>query len=228
MAASLPSWKQAWTGGQATKECEYWGQLEPQAGLELIWSYMQHIFLSVHFFQIFIIKCSCHWNISGENLLLSPTLSWAYWPPVSRDNPLFLFSLTWGQIDHLLHSLKEFLNQALRFRKFCCSCSQLQNWALCKPSFEPNSIHWQKSEYLQWEKWKYITDIEKTFSDTAQYFHSKHLKNGPKRHENHLFFNGMVFQGRKDIFQTWLRAAPLCQLNQTYRFIMLNQKGLKV
>ena len=25
------------------------------------------------------------------------------------------------------------------------------------------------------------------FSDTAQYFQSKHLKNGPKRHEKHFF-----------------------------------------
>ena len=39
------------------------------------------------------------------------------------------------------------------------------------------------------------------------------------------FFNRMVFQGQKDIFQNWLRAAPLYQLNQTYRFIMLDQKG---
>ena len=39
------------------------------------------------------------------------------------------------------------------------------------------------------------------------------------------FFNRMVFQGRKDIIQNWLWAAPLCQLNQIYRFIMLDQKG---
>ena len=39
------------------------------------------------------------------------------------------------------------LNQALRFRGFCSSGSQLPNWALCKPSFEPNSINSQK-------KWK--------------------------------------------------------------------------
>ena len=43
------SWKQAWTGGQARKEGEYWGQLEPQGGLELIWSYTQNIFLSLKF-----------------------------------------------------------------------------------------------------------------------------------------------------------------------------------
>ena len=36
------------------------------------------------------------------------------------------------------------INQALRFRGLCCSCSQLQNWALCMPSFEPNSINSQK------------------------------------------------------------------------------------
>ena len=39
------------------------------------------------------------------------------------------------------------------------------------------------------------------------------------------FFNGMVFQGQKNIFQNWFQASPLCQLNQTYRFIMLDQKG---
>jgi hypothetical protein len=50
MAASLPSWKQARTGGQARKEAEYWGQLEPQGGLVLIWSYIQKFFLSLNFF----------------------------------------------------------------------------------------------------------------------------------------------------------------------------------
>ena len=34
--------------------------------------------------------------------------------------------------------------QALGFRRFCCSGSQLQNWALCKPSFEPKSFNSQK------------------------------------------------------------------------------------
>ena len=34
----------------------------------------------------------------------------------------------------------------------------------------------QKIKNLQWEKCRYITDIEITFWDTAQYFHSKHLK----------------------------------------------------
>jgi len=111
VAASQSSWKQAWTGGQARKEGEYLGQLETQGGLELIWSYMQHIFLSLFFFLIFKIRFSCHWNISGENFLLSPTLSWAYWPTVSSDNPLFLFSLTGGQDDHLLHSLKKVLKE---------------------------------------------------------------------------------------------------------------------
>ena len=38
------------------------------------------------------------------------------------------------------------------------------------------SIH-KKNENFQWEKCRYIKDIEKTFSDTAQYFHSKHLEN---------------------------------------------------
>ena len=42
--------------------------------------------------------------------------------------------------------------------------------------FEPSSIdsiNWQKNENLQWGKWRYKADIEKTFSDTGQYFHSK-------------------------------------------------------
>ena len=101
---------------------------------------------------------------------------------------------------------------------------QLRNWALCKPSFKPNSINSQKKENLPWEKCRYITGIEKTLSDAAQYFHSKHLKNGPKRFKNYLFqWNGVL--GPKDIFQNWLQAAPSCHLNQTYKFIIFNQKG---
>ena len=50
------------------------------------------------------------------------------------------------------------INQALRFCGFCCSGRQLQNLALCKPSFEPNLINSQKNENLQLEKCKYITD----------------------------------------------------------------------
>ena len=46
-----------------------------------------------------------------------------------------------------------------------------------------------------------------------------------KVYEKHFFFNTMLFQGQKDIYQNLLRAAPLCQLNQTYMFIMLDQKG---
>jgi hypothetical protein len=86
------------------------------------------------------------------------------------------------------------LHQGLRFCGFCCSGSQLQNWALCQPCFELNSINSQKkSENLQLEKCRYKTDIEKTFSDTAQYFHSKHLKNGLRRHEKHFFqWNGAL------------------------------------
>jgi len=52
VVASQSSWKQAWTGGQARKEGEYLGQLETQGGLELIWSYMQHIFLSLFFLSL--------------------------------------------------------------------------------------------------------------------------------------------------------------------------------
>ena len=39
--------------------------------------------------------------------------------------------------------------------------------------------------------------IEKTFSDTAQYFHSKHLKNGPKRHEKHFCSAEWCFRANK-------------------------------
>ena len=86
------AWDPGWTG----------------AYLEL---YATYFSITQFFFKIFNIKCPCHWNISGEKFLLSPTLSWAYWPPVSSDNPLFLFSLTGGQDDHLLHSLKKVLKE---------------------------------------------------------------------------------------------------------------------
>ena len=77
---------------------------------------------------------------------------------------------------------------------------------------------------MQWEKFRYITDIEQTFSDTAQYFHLKHLKNEPKRHEKHFFlWNGVL--GPKDVFQNQLRASPSCQLNRTYMFIIFDPKG---
>ena len=84
-----------------------------------------------------------------------------------------------------------------------------------------NHLIHTKSENLQWKKCRYIKGRKITFSDTAQHFHLKHLKNLPTCHEKHFFFNRMVFQGQKDIFQNWLRAAHLCQLNQT----MLDQKG---
>jgi hypothetical protein len=35
------------------------------------------------------------------------------------------------------------------------------------------------------------------FSDTAQHFHSKHLKNGPKRHEKHFFSTEWCFRAEK-------------------------------
>ena len=44
---------------------------------------------------------------------------------------------------------------------------------------------------------RYKTDVEKTFSDTAQYFHSKHIKNGPKRHEKTLFSMEWCFKAKK-------------------------------
>ena len=61
-----------------------------------------------------------------------------------------------------------------------------------------HSIDNKKSKNLQWEKCRCITDIEQAFSDTAQYFHSKHLKKIPERHEKKpFFFNGMVFWDKK-------------------------------
>ena len=50
---------------------------------------------------------------------------------------------------------------------------------------------------MQWQNCKYITNIEKTFSDTAQYFHSKHLKNGPKRYEKTHFSMEWSFRAKK-------------------------------
>ena len=87
-----------------------WGSLRPRVDWSLSGA-ICNIFFYHYFYFIFKIRFSCHWNISGESFLLSPTLSWAYWPTVSRDNPLFLFSLTGGQDDHLLHSLKKVLKE---------------------------------------------------------------------------------------------------------------------
>ena len=107
---------------------------------------------------------------------------------------------------------------------FCCSGRLLQNWALCQPSFEPNSINSQKK--LTMGKVQIYNRHKKNFSDTAQYFHSKHLKNGPKPREKHVFFfNGMEFQGPKGIFLNSLQASPPCQLNQTYRFIIFDPES---
>ena len=55
-----------------------------------------------------------------------------------------------------------------------------------------NHLIHKKSENLQWEKCSYITGREKTFSNTAQYFHLKHLKNDQSVMKN-TFFNEMVF-----------------------------------
>ena len=52
--------------------------------------------------------------------------------------------------------------------------------------------------------------IEKTFSDIAQYFHSKHLKNGPKRHEKHFFqWNGVL--GPKRYFPKYIASFSFIQ-----------------
>ena len=63
----------------------------------------------------------------------------------------------------------------------------LSIWALCKSSFQPNSINRQKKFKLAMGKVQiYDRHKKNTFSDTAQYFHSKHLKKLPKRHEKHF------------------------------------------
>ena len=46
-------------------------------------------------------------------------------------------------------------------------------------------------------KCRYITDKEKRFSETAQCFYSKHLQNGPKRHEKHFFSMEWCFRAKK-------------------------------
>ena len=49
-----------------------------------------------------------------------------------------------GLTTQLLQGTADLIYQALRFRGFYCSVGQLHNWALCKPSFEANSINSQK------------------------------------------------------------------------------------
>ena len=51
-----------------------WGSLRPRVDWSLSGA-ICNIFFYHYFFLIFKIRCSCHWNISGENFLLSPTLS---------------------------------------------------------------------------------------------------------------------------------------------------------
>ena len=76
---------------------------------------------------------------------------------------------------------------------------------------------------MQWEKCRHKSDMEKKkFSDSAKCFHSKHLTKLPKRQMDkktnvlgqNIFFSGIYI----------LYAAPSCQVNQTYRFNMLDPK----
>ena len=60
----------------------------------------------------------------------------------------------WSWALVMLSSTGRGTHQALRFRGLCCSCSQLQNWALCKPRFESNSINSQKEWKLAMRKVK--------------------------------------------------------------------------
>ena len=55
----------------------------------------------------------------------------------------------------------------------------------------------KENEKLQWEKCRYIKDIEKMFSDTAQYFHSIHLKYWPKLHKKNFFSMEWCFRAKK-------------------------------
>ena len=84
------------------------------------------------------------------------------------------------------------------------SVNQLRNLALWKPSFKPNSINSQKKSESNGKNVIHITDIEKMFSDTAQYFHSKHQQNGPKCHEKHFFFFRNGVKGPKSYFPKFI------------------------
>ena len=97
------------------------------------------------------------------------------------------------------------LNQALRFCGLCCSVSQIRNWAICKTNFEPNSINWQK-------KWKLVMRKVEMYN-TVQYFHSKHLKHLPKRHEKHFIWIEWCFRA-KQIFSI-IDCKPILYANFT-------------
>ena len=62
------------------------------------------------------------------------------------------------------------------------------------------------------------------FSDTAQYFHSKHLKNRPKRHEKHFFSTEWCFRA-KQIFSK-IDCELLLYANLTKFIGLLDQKRL--
>ena len=69
--------------------------------------YSQLFFITQSLFlKIFNIKFPCHWNISGENILLSPTLFYAYWPKWIVIIPCCYLVSRGRQDDHLLHSLQ--------------------------------------------------------------------------------------------------------------------------
>ena len=62
----------------------------------------------------------------------------------------------------------------------------------------------KKSENLHWEKGRYITGREKTFSDTAQYFHLNHLTNLPKCKEKNFFSPPNGVSGSKRCFPKFI------------------------
>ena len=73
--------------------------------------------------------------------------------------------------------LMGFYIKLLKFGQESSSIGQLRNWALCKQSFEPYLINSPKKKKLAMRKVQIYNKHRKLFSDTAQYFHSKHLKN---------------------------------------------------
>ena len=60
----------------------------------------------------------------------------------------------------LLHNKKR-IYQVLRFRGLCCSGSQIRNWPFASQILNLTQSIDKKSENLQWEKCRFITDIEK-------------------------------------------------------------------
>ena len=85
----------------------------------------------------------------------------------------------------------------LDFADFAVQTANSRIGPFASPVLNLNHLIHKKSENLQWEKCRYITGREKTFSDTAQYFLLKHLKKLPKCHEKHFFSMKWCFRAKK-------------------------------